>query len=374
MYYKNYRMNLHNSDSRIPVTILTGFLGSGKTTLLNRLIKDNPNKKFAIIENEFGEVGIDSELVVGVEEGIFEMSNGCVCCTLNDELITVLFKLIDRKEKIDHLIVETTGIADPAPVAMSFISDFKIKSIFRLDGIIALADAQYIEQQLENNEEACRQLAMADLVLVNKTDRVEPYLKETAINIIRKMNSQAQVKECEFGKVAGLDPLNIRAFSREDVLPLKSDKDKEFHALSDYLNTVKPTGVKSSPSLQIPSFAHKNISRHRDIASHSFIFHESLDLLRFDIWLRSILNHTKFDMYRVKGILNFRGLNEKIILQGVNNQYLTESGGLWGEMERLSKVVFIGKNLDKEILLHGLKVCCSDKPFDPEEFYNEIKY
>jgi G3E family GTPase len=354
-------------DYRIPVTILSGFLGSGKTTLLNKLIKDHPEKKFAIIENEFGEIPIDNELVIGADDGIFEMSNGCVCCSLNDELINILIKLIKRPQKINHLIVETTGVADPAPVIMNFISDSNIKSLFRLDAVITLADAQFIEQQIENESVVRMQLTMADLILINKTDRVDSYLKETAFNIISRMNTEAQIKECTYGTVSDLDLLNIQAYDQDRKL-VKSDKVTE--SKFDKIRSLKPLediGVSSSSSV-----LHHSRPAHQNISSHSFVFEEPLDILRFDIWLRLILNHNNMTLYRVKGILNFKALNEKLVLQAVYKQYVTESGGLWDEQERTSKLVFIGKNLDKDLLLNGLKVCCSEKPFVPAEFYKEI--
>lgn len=354
-------------DYRIPVTILSGFLGAGKTTLLNKLIKDHPEKKFAIIENEFGEVPIDNELVIGADDGIFEMSNGCVCCSLNDELINILIKLIKRPQKINHLIVETTGVADPAPVIMNFLSDSNIKSLFRLDAVITLADAQFIEQQIENESVTKMQLAMADLILLNKTDCVDAYFKDTAFNIISRMNTEAQIKDCTYGNVSEVDLLNIRAYDQDRKL---SKPDMLAGSKFDKMRNLKPAEEAGGSSLS--SVFYHSRPAHQNISSHSFVFEEPLDILRFDIWLRLILNHKNMTLYRVKGILNFKALNEKLILQAVYKQYVSESGGLWNEQDRTTKLVFIGKNLDKELLLNGLKVCCSDKPFVPEEFYKEI--
>jgi G3E family GTPase len=354
------------ADYRIPVTILSGFLGSGKTTLLNKLIKDHPGKKFAIIENEFGEVPIDNQLVIGADDGIFEMSNGCVCCSLNDELINILIKLINRPQKINHLIVETTGVADPGPVVMNFISDSNIKSLFRLDSVITLADAEYVEQQIENESVVRMQLTMADLILLNKTDRVDPYIKDTAFNLVSRMNSEAEIKECTYGTVTDIDLLNIRAYDQERVVNKQNKYEEERFSNASSFKPVKesmPTGG---------SVLYHSRPAHQGISSHSFVFNEPLDILRFDIWLRMILNQKKFILYRIKGILNFNSLNEKLILQSVYKQYVTESGGPWNGEDRVSKVVFIGKNLDREILLNGLKVCCSEKPFVPAEFYAEI--
>ena len=351
------------NKERIPVTIITGFLGAGKTTLLNSLIKKNAGKKLAIIENEFGEINIDSDLVIGADNGIFELSSGCICCELNDELINVLFKLLNSQKQIDHLIVETTGIADPGPVAMSFLSDAKIQSIFRLDAIVTLADAQFIEQQLEDQEEACRQIAVADIVIINKVDKVEPYQKDTVKNIIRRMNSQAQIAESSFSEVAGVDILELKSFSKDGLLQTKFDDQPR--KLSE--RTFSPVEASKKPfSLFAPS-TKPNI--HSDIASFSFVFPESLDLLRFDIWIRAILNDKSLKLYRVKGILSFRNIDEKLIFQAVNNQYITDSAGLWGQEERSNRIVFIGKNLSREFLQNGLQECCTEEPFEPEKFF-----
>ena len=353
-------MENNKENERIPVTILTGFLGAGKTTLLNQLIRENPGKKIAVIENEFGEINIDSDLVVGVEDGIFELSSGCVCCELNDELITVLQKLIKTHPGIHHLVVETTGIADPAPVAMSFLADETIQSAFRLDAVITLVDARFIEQQLEDQEEACKQVAIADVVLVNKTDKVDAYQKETVTNIVKRMNNQALIRESAFGKVEGIDLLNLKAFSRENILNAKI----ETPSLGGLSFNAFSSPLEKSPALN----PNQKTQLHSDISSCSFVFPEPLDLLKFDIWMRMLLNDVAFKIYRVKGILNFKDYKEKLVFQSVNNQYVSESAGNWGNEERISKIVFIGKKIKKEILAQGMAICCSDKPYEPSEF------
>jgi G3E family GTPase len=353
-------------DRRIQVTIITGFLGAGKTTLLNHIIKQNPNKKLAIIENEFGEVGIDSELVIGAQDGIFELSNGCLCCTLNNDLIEVLNKLLKQAKKIDHLIVETTGIADPGPIAMSFLSDYTVQEAFRLNGIVTIVNAEFIEQQLEDQEEACKQVAEADLILLNKIDRVESYSKDSVKNIIKRMNEDAEILECNYGSVEGLNVLELNSFSKEAILTKFEQKYK--HRKEQKYIPVAASNTNSS-------LLHGNLKpiSHSAIRSYSFTFSEPLDPLRFKIWIGMVLNMQACPVYRSKGILQFRDLEQKIIFQAVNNQYVTEGGGEWVSSDRKeTKIVFIGKNLPKELLEHGLKVCTSDKPFDPREFYNEV--
>jgi len=353
-------------DKRIPVTIITGFLGAGKTTLLNHIIKQNSDKKLAIIENEFGEVGIDSELVVGAQDGIFELSNGCLCCTLNNDLIDVLNKLVKQAKKIDHLIVETTGIADPGPIAMSFLSDYTIQEAFRLNAIVTIVNAEFIEQQLEDQEEACKQVAEADLILLNKVDRVESYSKDTVINILKRMNDDAEILESKYGLVEGVNLLELNAFSKEAML----SKFESRYKLRKEQKYLPASNVGANTSLLQGTIKQVN---HSAIRSYSFTFSEPLDPLRFKIWIGMALNMHACPVYRSKGILQFRDLEQRIIFQAVNNQYVTEGGGAWKEGEKKeTKIVFIGKNLPQELLEHGLKVCTSDKPFDPREFYNEI--
>ncbi|HEY8402835.1 MAG TPA: GTP-binding protein [Cytophagaceae bacterium] len=352
---------------KIPVTILSGFLGAGKTTLLNTLIKNNPEKKFGIIENEFGEISIDSELVVGADDGIFELANGCVCCTLNEDLIEVLNKLLSSEKKIEHLIIETTGIADPGPVALSFLSDYKIQNVFRLDAIITLADAEHIEQQLQDNEEARKQVAIADLILLNKTDKINDSHKEYLFQLLSSINPMAKIAAAHYGKVEDVDILNLGGFQKASVLTTKFEeieqiaKRKSFDNLKISDTAVNTTLISTS----------KN-KPHTAIKSYSFVFNESLDILKFNLFIQYFLSQKNIVIYRIKGILNFYGVDEKFILQAVNNQFVSESGGEWGKEERVSKIVFIGKKLDKELLQEGLQICHFDKPFTPSEYYPRL--
>jgi G3E family GTPase len=356
-------------DSRIPVTIITGFLGAGKTTLLNQLIKQNEGRKLGIIENEFGEVPIDNELVIKAEDGIFEMSNGCICCSLNEDLVPILTKFVNRKDRIEHLLIETTGIADPGPVANNFLADQSVKDAFRLDSIITLADARFIEQQLENQDEACKQVALADVVLINKADMVEDYLKDTVRNIIKKLNPNGMILYCNYGKVEGVDLLNINSFSNESVLKTKFETD------FDERGKVKYSLSADAPQILPTVFTNKfKTHKHSEISSLSFVFPQPLDPFRFDLWIRMTLNNRNAVLYRSKGILQFKNIMYRIVFQAVNNQFVTEKGNDWmtGE-ERLTKVVFIGKNLDKEYFDLGLKACIDTQTFNAEKFYKDLQ-
>lgn len=350
---------------RIPVTIITGFLGSGKTTLLNYIISQNKGKKIAIIENEFGDISIDSELVTKTENGIFELSNGCVCCSLNGDLVEILMNIVNSNPDTEHLIIETTGIADPAPVAMNFISDYKIQNIFRLDSIIALCDAINIEQQLENQLESSKQIAIADIVLINKIDIAEPYQVDVAYNLIEKINPHAQIFKTQKGKVEEINLLNINSFSAEAVLKTNYEK---LQSKSKIKIKAGETNIKEN------LFNITKNKKHDDVGSVSFVFDEPLDVLKFDAWIRIMLNWGNSIFYRSKGILYIENFEQKVIFQSVQNQYVTESGGIWEENEKKqNKLVFIGKYLDRDLIEKGLKSCIvNDIEANDEEFFSEI--
>ena len=207
-----------NAEEKVPVTILTGFLGSGKTTLLNKILSEEHGKRIAVIENEFGEVGIDQALVIEADEEIFEMSNGCICCTVRGDLIRVLGNLIKRRDKFDYVLVETTGLADPGPVAQTFFMDDEIREEFALDGIVTLVDAAHINQQLGRSDESEEQVAFADVLVLNKTDLVDDATLDDLEARLREMNRMARVVRCQQAEVPVDTVLNLSAFNLEDAL------------------------------------------------------------------------------------------------------------------------------------------------------------
>jgi G3E family GTPase len=312
-----------NTD-KIPVTIITGFLGAGKTTLLNRLIESNPNKKFAIIENEFGDIPIDQELVVNAKDGIFEMSNGCICCSLNVELGELLQQLIQGDYKFNHLIIETTGIAEPDGVATAFIGVNR-STKFVLDGTICLADAHDIIKNLEERGEALKQVTFADAIVLNKTDLVDNRQLNAAEASLKQYNPDAPIYPCRLGKTDA-NLLNLKAYD----------------------------GNQLENKLLNPHHHH----HHSELVAHSFEFKIPLLADKFEHWINMLLFLSGYQIYRIKGILNIEGETHKIIFQSVRSNSKIDVGSPWMEGEiKMSRIVFIGSNIKKEPLEKGLKGC-----------------
>lgn len=324
-------MALEN-DTRVPVTILTGFLGSGKTTLLNELIRRHPQKEVAIIENEFGKIPLDHHLIVNSKESIFELSQGCICCTLNQELGNLLEELINRNQPFNHLIIETTGIADPAGVASAFLSQQRRQSYFRLDATICLVDTLHIEQILrEEAPVAGPQIAFADMILLNKADLITHFQKEDLdriVQLIRNINPYAAIRSGGNGDFGKNDLLNLQAHKAENIL------EKTY---------ISPANQEF---------------QHGKIVSQSFAFQDRFDQDKFKTWIYKVLNFQSENLYRVKGIFAFAGVKEKVIFQSVKNQFVFSPAENWPEGESSeSKIVFIGKDLNRSVLERRLKAC-----------------
>ncbi|MEM6725212.1 MAG: GTP-binding protein [Bacteroidota bacterium] len=318
----------------IPVTLLTGFLGAGKTTLLNRIIQQHPEKRFAIIENEFGDVSIDHELVVELEDCIFELSNGCICCTLNDGLTDTLVKLIKRKHDFDHLLIETTGVAEPDGIATTFLSHPDVQKHFRLDATICLADATADPALYFQEEEALRQISFADSILLNKQSQASDEAKNALIETIRSINSLADIHPCDFGKV-------------------------DFNLLD--LQAYAPTTLAEKLERSTANGHHHN---HTDLKSHSFVIDQPFDLIKIRHWLNVLLMVQRAQIYRVKGILNVQFQDHRSILQSVRQSHVFTQGDAWAEDEhRVSKLVIIGKGIDPKMLDRALRSCLYRNPF-----------
>ena len=320
----------------VPVTILTGFLGAGKTTLLNRILTEYHGKRIAVIENEFGETGIDNELLLQTDEQIVEMNNGCICCTVRGDLMRILGELSERRENgeagFERVIIETTGLADPAPVAQTFFVDQDIAEYYQLDAVITVVDAVHAHQQLADHHEAQEQVGFADRILLSKTDLAEPEIIADLESRLRAMNPRAPIKRVHFGETELQDILDIGGFNLEDILKIEPD------------------------FLQDVSHEHDD-----DISSMVYRSKQPLDSARFMHFLDIIVGAFGKDLLRYKGILNLADNHNKILFQGVH-MLMGDSQGLpWTEKEeRETQLVFIGRNLPKQQILKALMACHID--------------
>ncbi|MDI9409287.1 MAG: GTP-binding protein [Candidatus Pacebacteria bacterium] len=321
------------TQNLIPVTILTGYLGAGKTTLLNRILTESHGQKYAVIINEFGELGIDDQLVVSADEEIFEMNNGCICCTVRGDLIRVIGGLLKRSQKFDGIIVETTGLADPAPVAQTFFADEEVQSRTRLDTIITLVDAKNVMTQLDQGREAAEQIAFADLLILNKIDLVTPDEADEVQKRLRSINRFAEL---------------IR--SVESEVPLKKLLDRQSFELDRM--------IEIAPDFMAPDGHHHH--HDSDIQSVSMRLAGEVELDDFEDWMGFILKSKGVDIFRSKGILAVAGENRRLVFQGVHMQMRTSFGQPWRKSDsRGSTMVFIGRNLDEAELRKGFELCAA---------------
>ena len=316
--------------SAIPVTVLTGYLGAGKTTLLNRILSENHGKKYAVVINEFGELGVDNDLVIDADEEVFEMNNGCICCTVRGDLIRIVSGLIKRRGKFDGIIIETTGLADPSPVAQTFFVDEQVKTRSRLDAIITVVDAKHLARQLQDSPEAEEQVAFADVIVLNKTDLVTPNELDGVEARIRTINRAARVLRAERAAVPIAELLDRGSFDLARILDLEPDflSGEHEHEHDDAVSSVSLTS--DSP----------------------------IDERRFMEWINAVLQAQGQDLLRTKGILHLNGENERFAFQAV---HMIADGALIGRWKdgdkRQSRIVFIGRNLSRPALRSGFASC-----------------
>ncbi|HDX9580384.1 TPA: GTP-binding protein [Bacillus pseudomycoides] len=313
----------------IPVTILTGFLGSGKTTLLNRILSEEHGKKLAVIVNEIGQIGIDNQLIMNVEEEIMEMTNGCLCCTVREDLLVALKHLLEVKAEgkmnFEGLVIETTGLANPGPIIQTFFLDPIIQSAYQINGVVTVVDSYHIKKHFEKGLEAKEQIAFADMVLVNKLDLVEQEEKENLLIELQGINPTAKLIPTINCEVNISSLLKIQTFKTRDTLEIYPHNEQ--HHLE---------GVKS------------------------FVLREErpLDLQKINEWMSAVVQELGEYLYRYKGILSIEGVNRRVVFQGVHTLFAASYDREWQEGEkRVSEIVFIGKNLNKEWFQQYFQEC-----------------
>jgi G3E family GTPase len=341
---------------KTPVTVLTGYLGAGKTTLLNRILSEPHGKKYAVIVNEFGEIGIDNDLVVGADEEVFEMNNGCICCTVRGDLIRIIDGLMRRKGKFDAIIIETTGLADPAPVAQTFFVDDAVGKKTKLDAVVTVADAKWLKDRLKDAPEAKNQIAFADVILVNKSDLVEPdELREVELRI-RAINPYAKVHATERCRIALDQVLERNAFDLDRILDIEPDflggnghdHDHDHHHgdhhHDDHDHHHENHGLKHYHD--------------EDMQSLSLKTDKPLDADKFFPWIQDLVAKDGPDILRTKGILSFKGDPDRFVFQGVHMILDGDHQRPWGADEkRDSRMVFIGRKLDEAKIRKGFESC-----------------
>ncbi len=317
-------------SDQIPVTVLTGYLGAGKTTLLNRILTENHGKKFAVVINEFGELGVDNDLVVDADEEVFEMNNGCICCTVRGDLIRILSSLMKRREKFDGIIVETTGLADPAPVAQTFFVDEDVKRATRLDAIVTVVDAKHLLARLDDTKEAEEQIAFADLILLNKMDLVSEAEAVEVERRIRAINPMVELIRSTKSDVPITSVIGRDAFNLERILA----REPEFLSGEDH---------------------HEHDS---EVNSVAFEVSRPIDPEKFNTWMSDLLAAKGQDLLRTKGILAYPDEDRRFAFQAVHMIADGDYIGPWkADDARKSKIVFIGRDLNRPQLRRGFEAC-----------------
>ncbi|WP_293906455.1 GTP-binding protein [Phenylobacterium sp.] len=358
--------------TKTPVTVLTGYLGAGKTTLLNRILSETHGKRYAVIVNEFGEIGIDNDLIVGADEEVFEMNNGCVCCTVRGDLIRVLSGLMKRQTRngargFDGIIVETTGLADPAPVAQTFFVDEAVRARTELDSVVTVVDAKHLPLRLKDSREAAEQIAFADQIVLNKTDLVtEAELREVE-RAIRTLNPLAPIHRAERSNVPLDTILGRHAFDLARVSELQPDFLNPAHGEAGHVHDDDCDHDHDHDHHGHDHHDHAHDDGHAHIHDHvaesgitsvSLTSQTPLDANRVTAWLNNVLQTQGVDILRAKGILDIKGEDRRLVFQAVHMILEGDFQGAWKSGDnRYSRLVFIGRNLNEAALRAGFESC-----------------
>lgn len=318
-------------NKKIPVTIITGFLGSGKTTLLNNIIQKHKDKKFAIIENEYGDIGIDSDLIINNDETIFELNNGCICCSLQDGFQNTISSLLNSSHNFNHLLIETTGIANPDSIISTFIATEEIQKQFIIDSVICVVDAVNIEDFINEQAEVRRQLALADITLINKSESVHQDYLNTIQKLIGDLNPMTHTRSVSYSNI---DDINM---------------------LDNYYFTSQAIERKTINFSLANGFRLDKLMNQHDISTEGFILTENIDMEKFETWLKGFLFFNSHSIFRAKGILSAPNSNQKLIFQSIKTSYQLGYGKDWGQEKRFCKLIFIGKYIDRDMIESSLK-------------------
>ena len=349
---------MSSPNSRIPVTVITGFLGAGKTTLLNRILTEKHGKRIAVIENEFGEIGVDHQLVIQSDEEIFELNNGCICCRVRGDLIRILAKLRQRRDKFDSVLIETTGLADPGPVAQTFFTDEEVKESFVLDGIITVVDAKHVGLHFDDTREVREQIGFADVILLNKTDLVTPEELARTEARIRKMNPVAKLYRTENSAIDLSKVLEVGGFDLKRALELEPDflKEAEKH---DHEHDHEHDHDHADEHGEHHEHEHDH-HHDEDVTSVGISTPGDLDEKMLSDWLGTLLRTKGQDIFRMKGVLSVKGREMRCVFQGVHMLMDGRPDRPWGKDPRQNTIIFIGRNLDREALNEGFRSCLAD--------------
>jgi len=345
-----------STPTTIPVTVITGFLGAGKTTLLNRILTEKHGKRIAVIENEFGEIGIDHQLVIQSDEEIFELNNGCICCRVRGDLIRILGKLSQRRDKFDYVLIETTGMADPGPVAQTFFTDEEVKESFRLDGIVTVVDAKHVDLHFDDMREVREQIGFADVILLNKEDLLPPADLVKIEALIRKTNPMAKIYRTRNAEIDVAKVLDVGGFDLKRALELEPDflkTEEEDHHHHDHDHDDEH------------DHEHEHEEEHdhhhaEDVTSVGISSPGELDEKKLSDWLGTLLRTKGQDIFRMKGVLAVKGRAMRFVFQGVHMLMDGRPDREWGNEPRRNTLIFIGRNLDRAALNEGFKSCLAE--------------